>query len=68
MQNFIGSSSLKFLSIMDFIKLCVLKKEINYIPQFSDHYFTGEYPIERIDQNDSKIVSQLSLLSNKSNN
>ena len=37
-------------------------------PQFTDHYFTGEYPIERVDQNNNKIVSQLSLLSGKSNN
>ena len=50
------------------MKLYVLKKEIIYIPQFSDHYFTGEYPIKRVDQNENKIVSQLSFLSGKSSN
>ena len=37
-------------------------------PQFTDHYFTGEYPVKRIDQNENKVVSQLSLLSGKSTN
>ena len=68
MQNFIGSSSLKFLSINGLYKALCSEERNKLYPQFSDHYFTGEYPIERIDQNDSKIVSQLSLLSNKSNN
>ena len=38
----------------------------NY-PQFSDHYFTGEYPIEPSDTLDKEKVTQLSLLSSKSN-
>ena len=31
---------------MVYIKLYVEIKEINYILKFTDHYFTGEYPIE----------------------
>ena len=34
-------------------------------PQFSDHYFTGDYPIKPPD-NQSDKVTQLSLLSAKS--
>ena len=43
-------------------------KRNNIYPQFTDHYFTGEYPVELVDQNNNKIVTQLSLLSGKSNN
>ena len=68
MQKFIGSDSLKFLSVDGLYKALCSQQRNKLYPQFSDHYFTGEYPIERIDQNESKIVSQLSLLSNKSNN
>ena len=36
-------------------------------PQFSDHYFTGEYPIKPLDNLGELKVKQLSLLSAKSN-
>ncbi len=68
MRKFIGSDSLKFLSIDGLYKALCSEKRNKLYPQFSDHYFTGEYPIEKVDQNNNKIVSQLSLLSNKSNN
>ena len=68
MQKFIGADSLKFLSLDGLYKALCDEKRNTLYPQFSDHYFTGEYPIERVDQNDNKIVSQLSLLSSKSNN
>ena len=68
MRKFIGSNSLSFLSLDGlYMGLCSNKRN-NVYPQFTDHYFTGEYPIERVDQNNNKIVSQLSLLSGKSNN
>ncbi len=68
MCKFIGSDSLKFLSLDGLYKgLCSQQRNKVY-PQFTDHYFTGEYPIERVDQNENKIVSQLSLLSGKSTN
>jgi len=35
-------------------------------PQYTDHYFTGDYPVERIDHHKNKKISQLSLLSGKS--
>ncbi len=68
MQKFINADSLSFLSLEGlYIGLCSHERNKLY-PQFTDHYFTGEYPIERVDQNENKIVSQLSLLSGKSNN
>ena len=39
----------------------------NY-PQLTDHYFTGEYPVDLVDQVKSDKVAQLSLLSGKSSN
>ena len=39
------------------------EKRNNEKPQFSDHHFTGDYPIKPLDNlNDDKII-QLSLLS-----
>tara|TARA_B100000945_G_scaffold320417_1_gene330443 strand:- start:2202 stop:3638 length:1437 start_codon:yes stop_codon:yes gene_type:complete len=68
MVKFLGASSLKFLSLNGlYMALCSNKRNKLY-PQFTDHYFTGEYPIKRIDENESKVVSQLSLLSGKSTN
>ena len=68
MQKFIGSDSLSFLSLDGLYKGLCSSKRNNVYPQFTDHYFTGEYPIERVDQNENKVVSQLALLSAKSNN
>ena len=42
-----------------------MKKNDNY-PQFSDHYFTGDYPIKPDDKLNGLKVKQLSLLSGKS--
>ena len=36
-------------------------------PQFSDHYFTGDYPVKPQDNLQGIKVKQLSLLSAKSN-
>ena len=35
-------------------------------PQFSDHYFTGEYPVKPTDNLQGLKIKQLSLLSSKS--
>ena len=43
------------------------KKKFAY-PQFSDHYFTGEYPIKPEIIYKGLKIKQLSLLSGKSNN
>ena len=52
---------------MAYIKLYWRKKKSNY-PQFSDHYFTGDYPIKPHDNLKGIKVKQLSLLSGKSSN
>ena len=68
MCNYIKAKSLKFLSLDGLYKaLTGTKRNPNY-PQFSDHYFTGEYPIRPADNLHGLKVKQLSLLSGKSNN
>ena len=68
MCNYIKAKSLKFLSLDGLYKALVgTKRNPNY-PQFSDHYFTGEYPIRPADNLHGLKVKQLSLLSGKSNN
>ena len=66
--DYIGAKSIKFLSIEGLYKaLGKGNRNLSY-PQFSDHYFTGEYPIDPIDKNEKNVIKQLSLLSSKSNN
>ena len=68
MCSYIKAKSLKFLSLQGLYKaLCGEIRNNNY-PQFSDHYFTGEYPIKPSDNLQGMKVRQLSLLSGKSNN
>ena len=44
-------------------------KERNKLyPQLSDHFFTGEYPVKPSDLLGEEKITQLSLLSGKSNN
>ncbi len=64
--KFLGAASCKFLSI-DGLYMALLKEKRNTnYPQFSDHYFTGEYPIKALDKLGNEKITQLSLLSNKS--
>ena len=66
MCKYIKAESLKFLSINGLYNaLCGEERNKNY-PQFSDHYFTGEYPIKPVDNLQGLKVKQLSLLSSKS--
>ena len=68
MCNHIGAKSLSFLSLSGLYKALINEsRNMNY-PQFSDHYFTGEYPIKPSDSLKGLKVKQLSLLSGKSNN
>ncbi len=68
MTDYIKATSLKFLSIDGLYKALVNEKRNIIYPQFSDHYFTGEYPIKPSDNLRGLKVKQLSLLSGKSNN
>ncbi len=68
MTKHIKATSLKFLSL-EGLYLALVGEERNIIfPQFSDHYFTGDYPIKPSDKIKGLKVKQLSLLSGKSNN
>ena len=62
-REFINAQSLKYLSINGLYKAMGFEKRNNEYPQLTDHYFTGEYPVEIIDQLGGDKVTQLSLLS-----
>jgi len=67
MCEYIKAKSLKFLSLGGLYNALIKeKRNLNY-PQFSDHYFTGEYPIKPHDNLNGLKIKQLSLLSAKSN-
>ncbi len=68
MCEYIKAKSLKFLSLEGLYKALEKGERNNIYPQFSDHYFTGEYPIKPIDNLGEMKITQLSLLSGKSNN
>ena len=68
MCNYINATSLNFLSINGLYKALAEKDRNNNYPEFSDHYFTGDYPIEPSDNLKGIKVKQLSLLSGKSSN
>ena len=67
-REFINAQSLKYLSINGLYKAMGFEKRNNEYPQLTDHYFTGEYPVEIIDQLGGDKVTQLSLLSTGSDN
>ena len=68
MCNYIKAKSLKFLSLKGLYEALGKGKRNNLYPQFSDHYFTGEYPIKPLDKLGETKITQLSLLSGRSNN
>ena len=67
MSKYIKATSLKFLSIEGLYKALTGTNRNKSYPQFSDHYFTGEYPITPSDNLKGLGIKQLSLLSGKSN-
>ena len=68
MCKLIQAESLKFLSLNGLYKALTGEDRNNNYPQFSDHYFTGDYPIKPTDSLNGLKIKQLSLLSGKSNN
>ena len=68
MCEYLKASSLKFLSLDGLYKALLSDKRNSNYPQFSDHYFTGDYPIRPSDNLEGMKIKQLSLLSGKSNN
>ena len=67
MTEYINAKTLKFLSLDGLYKALSGEKRNDNYPQFSDHYFTGDYPIKPADNLKGLKVKQLSLLSGKSN-
>ncbi len=68
MCKHINAKSLKFLSLEGLYEALEQGKRNNSYPQFSDHYFTGDYPVKPSDNLSELKVKQLSLLSSRSNN
>ena len=68
MCDYIKADSLKFLSLEGLYRAICGENRNKMYPQFTDHYFTGEYPVELVDQMKDENITQLSLLSSKSNN
>ena len=65
--DYIGAKSLKFLSLDGLYKAMGYQKRNNDSPQFTDHHFTGDYPVKPLDYLNADKVTQLSLLSLASN-
>jgi len=55
MQKFINAKTLKFLSIEGLYRSMGHEKRNSLYPQFTDHYFTGDYPIKPIDADEKKF-------------
>ena len=66
--SYIKADSLNFLSIDGMYKALCGNLRNKLYPQYTDHYFTGEYPIEPIDDAGDNKITQLSFLSGKSTN
>ena len=65
MCNYIEADSLEFLSVDGLYHALINEKRNVSYPQFSDHYFTGDYPIKPQDNLSGLKIKQLSLLSAK---
>ena len=62
-RNFIGVDTLKFISLDGVYKALGHKNGRNSKkPEYTDHYFSGDYPVELVDQKSGVFSSQLSLL------
>ena len=62
-RDFIGVDTLKFISLDGVYKALGHKNGRNSEkPEYTDHYFSGDYPVELVDQKSGVFSSQLSLL------
>ena len=67
MRKIVNAKTLKFLSIEGLYKSMGYEKRNSSYPQFTDHCFTGDYPIKPVDSNDKNFMdSQLSFMKSKS--
>jgi amidophosphoribosyltransferase len=63
MCDFVGATSLAFLSVDGIYRALGHEKRDARNPQFTDHCFTGDYPTTLTDQNGRTDTDQLSFLS-----
>ena len=62
-RDFIGVDTLKFITLDGVYKALGHENGRNpKNPEYTDHYFSGDYPVELIDQKSGILSSQLSLL------
>ncbi|HTO29989.1 MAG TPA: amidophosphoribosyltransferase [Pararhizobium sp.] len=62
MAKYIGADSLEFLSIDGLYRAVGGEDRNNARPQFTDHYFTGDYPTRLLDKNGETAGLKLSVL------
>ena len=65
--DYIGAKSLQFLSLNGLYIAMGYKRRNTKSPQFTDHHFTGEYPVKPLDHLNNDKITPLSLLSLASN-
>ena len=57
MRKFINATTLEFLSLEGLYKSMGYEKRNSSYPQFTDHCFTGEYPIKPIDADNKDFIN-----------
>lgn len=62
MCKFIGCDSLEFLSINGLYRAVGGEDRNDARPQFTDHYFTGDYPTRLLDKDGEAMGRKVSLL------
>ena len=62
MAKYIGADSLAFLSINGLYRAVGGEDRNPARPQFTDHYFTGDYPTRLLDKNGESMGNKLSML------
>jgi len=66
MRKFINAKSLQFLSIDGLYMAMGHQKRNSAYPQFTDHCFTGEYPVKPVDAHDKDFISdKMTFMSSK---
>ena len=66
-RKLINVSTIKFLTLEGLYKSFGFEKRNSIYPQFTDHCFTGEYPIKPLDADSKEFTdNQITLLSSKS--
>ena len=58
MRKYINATTLQFLSIEGLYKSMGYEKRNLSYPQFTDHCFTGDYPVKPVDANDKNFTEK----------